>query len=100
MDADEAAILMARRWGYKVKGIEDGKARIVFPKKTFWGRSIAARAGCDDPLRYANFGPFNGLGFDLVEFDNLEALENVLPFDHHRCLKPIEILLATFLSLS
>jgi ornithine--oxo-acid transaminase len=68
---------MARRWGYNVKGIPDGKAKVLFPKKTFWGRSIAARAGSDDPLRRSKFGPFDGLGFELIEFNNLEVLENV-----------------------
>lgn len=53
VDADETAILLARRWGYKVKGVPDGQAKVLFPNRTFWGRSIAARAGSDDPLRYA-----------------------------------------------
>jgi ornithine--oxo-acid transaminase len=49
----------------------------LFPKKTFWGRSIAARAGSDDPLRYSKFGPFGGLGFELIDFDSPTALETV-----------------------
>lgn len=61
---------MARRWAYQIKGVPDGHAKILFPKKTFWGRSIAARAGSDDPLRQNKFGPFDGLGFDLIDFDS------------------------------
>lgn len=62
---------MARRWAYNVKGVEDGKARVLFPHKTYWGRSIAARAGSDDPLRLNRFGPFGDLGFDLIDYNSV-----------------------------
>lgn len=68
---------MARRWGYVVKGVEANKAEVIFPKGCFWGRSITAISGCDDPQRYTNFGPFTP-GFPLVPYNDLDALENLL----------------------
>jgi ornithine--oxo-acid transaminase len=56
-EGNEAAVKVARRWGYRVKGVEKDKATIVCASKCFWGRSIAAISGCDDPLRYTDFGP-------------------------------------------
>jgi len=41
----------------------------------FWGRTIAACGSSDDPLRYKGFGPFNGLGFDLVDYNSTELVE-------------------------
>jgi ornithine--oxo-acid transaminase len=69
VEAGESAIKFARRWAYNVKGVADDHARVLFMKGNFWGRTIAACASSDDPSRYKGFGPFNGLGFDLVEFD-------------------------------
>lgn len=51
-EAVETAVKLARRWGYVVKGIPDNKAKVIFPKGCFWGRSITAAGACDDPLRY------------------------------------------------
>ena len=31
-----------RKWGYKVKKIEQNKAKVVFAKNNFWGRTLAA----------------------------------------------------------
>ena len=63
-EADETACKMARRWGYRVKGIPSDQAMILFPTGNFWGRSITASGACDDPARYTDFGPFTA-GFDL-----------------------------------
>jgi ornithine--oxo-acid transaminase len=77
VEACETAVKLARRWGYVVKGVPDGKAEVLFPNGTFWGRSIAAISGCDDPSRYAGFGPL-APGFPLIPYDDLPALEKVL----------------------
>ena len=50
---------------------------MLFPSKNFWGRSIAARAGSDDDAKKFKFGPFGGLGFEIVEYNNVQALEEV-----------------------
>lgn len=46
----------------------------------FWGRSITASGGSDDPSRYTNFGPFTP-GFPLVDYDNVDAVEDYLQKD-------------------
>ena len=71
VEACESACKLARRWGYVVKGVEHDKASIVMANGCFWGRSITASGGCDDPVRYTNFGPFTP-GFPLVDFNNVD----------------------------
>eukprot|EP01017_Pseudomicrothorax_dubius_P051060 TRINITY_DN9759_c0_g1_i2.p1 TRINITY_DN9759_c0_g1~~TRINITY_DN9759_c0_g1_i2.p1 ORF type:complete len:419 (+),score=80.04 TRINITY_DN9759_c0_g1_i2:127-1383(+) len=81
VEAGESAIKLARRWGYVKKGIPDSRAKIIFAKSNFWGRTIAACASSDDPARYYRFGPFDGLGFELIDYDSPEALEEKLKSD-------------------
>ena len=71
----EAAVKLARRWGYRVKGVESNKAEIVVAKKCFWGRSIGAISGSDDPNRYTDFGPLCP-GFTMVNFNDVKDLED------------------------
>jgi ornithine--oxo-acid transaminase len=49
VEGGETAIKLARRWGYDVKGIEEGKARVLFAENNFWGRTMAAISSSDDP---------------------------------------------------
>ncbi len=77
VEGGETAIKLARRWGYMVKGIEDNKAKIIFAAGNFWGRTMAAISSSTDPSSYANFGPFMP-GFEIVEYNNLSALEKAL----------------------
>lgn len=74
VEACESAVKFARRWGYEVKRIADGRARVVFARGNFWGRSVAAISSSTDPVCRNGFGPFVP-GFDLVDYDNLEELE-------------------------
>jgi ornithine--oxo-acid transaminase len=73
-EADETACKLVRRWAYRVKGIKDNEAVILFPTGNFWGRSITASGACDDPSRYTHFGPFTA-GFELFKYDNIPDLE-------------------------
>lgn len=77
VEGGETAIKLARRWGYNIKGIPDGQARIIFAEGNFWGRTMSAISSSTDPSSYAGFGPYMP-GFDLVPYNNLEALEKVL----------------------
>jgi len=77
-EAVEAAVKISRRWGYEVKGIPPNQAKTVFCSSNFWGRSIAACASSDDPERYKNFGPFGGMNFQIIPYDDLDALEPAL----------------------
>ncbi len=76
VEGGETAIKLARRWGYTVKGIEENKAIIVFAEGNFWGRTMAAISSSTDPSSYKNFGPYMP-GFELVPYNNIEALETV-----------------------
>ena len=73
----ETAIKLARRWGYRVKGIEENKAKVIFARGNFWGRTLAAVSSSTDPSSYADFGPYMP-GFELVDYNNLEQLEVAL----------------------
>ena len=42
VEGGETANKLARKWGYMKKGIEKNKARIIFAKGNFWGRTLAA----------------------------------------------------------
>ena len=78
VEASEAAVKFARRWAYDVKGVPDNQARVLFANENFWGRSLAACGSSNDPDRYRRFGPFQGLNFDLIDFNDLSQLEEAL----------------------
>jgi ornithine--oxo-acid transaminase len=77
VEAGETAIKLARRWGYKVKGIATNQAKIIFATGNFWGRTLAAISSSTDPSCYENFGPFMS-GFELIAYNDLNALESAL----------------------
>ena len=77
VEGGETANKLARKWGYMKKGISKNKARIVFANGNFWGRTLAAISSSDDPSSYEGFGPFMP-GYDLIPYNNLEALEKEL----------------------
>jgi ornithine--oxo-acid transaminase len=77
VEGGETANKLARKWGYMKKGIADNKARIIFAKGNFWGRTLAAISSSDDPTSYEGFGPYMP-GYDLIPYNNLEALETEL----------------------
>ncbi len=77
VEGGETANKLARKWGYLKKGIEENKARIIFAKGNFWGRTLAAISSSDDPLSYEGFGPFMP-GYDLIPYNDLNALEQEL----------------------
>ena len=89
VEADETACKLARRWGYRNKGIPHNKANILFPTGNFWGRSITASGACDDPSRYDDFGPFTE-GFELFEYNNVDSLKQKLEADPNICAVCIE----------
>lgn len=74
VEGGETAIKLARRWGYDVKGIPEGKARVLFAGNNFWGRTLAAISSSDDPTAFKGFGPFMP-GFSSVRYNNLQELE-------------------------
>ena len=76
-EADETALKLARRWGYKVKGIPENEAIIVCCEGNFHGRTISIISMSTDPDSYGDFGPFTP-GFIKIPYNDALALETVL----------------------
>ena len=77
VEGGETALKLARRWAYDVKGVEKNKAKVVFAKGNFWGRTLAAISSSNDPSSFEGFGPFLS-GFELTEYNNLNSLEEAI----------------------
>lgn len=93
VEGSESAIKIARRWGYRVKGIPENQGRIVFAEGNFWGRSLAAVSSSTDPVSKYQFGPFMP-GFDIVPYNDIQALEKKFKQDGEKIaayiLEPIQ----------
>ena len=77
VEGGETAIKLCRKWAYKVKGIEENKAKILFAENNFWGRTLAAVSSSTDPSAYSDYGPYLP-GFEIVKYNDLSALEKAL----------------------
>ncbi len=77
VEAGETAVKLARRWAYDVKGVNENKAKLVFAKGNFWGRTLAAISSSNDPSSFKGFGPYMP-GYELVDYNDLNALENAI----------------------
>ncbi len=76
-EAVETALKTARKWGYKVKGIQPDKAEIIVCANNFHGRTIAI-VGFSTEAQYKDgFGPFTE-GFKIIEYGNADALKNAV----------------------
>jgi len=92
VEAVETALKLTRKWGYLKKGIPDGKAKILFASQNFHGRTLGVISASVDPSSRKGFGPFLP-GFEVIEYDNIEALENALladPFIAGFIVEPIQ----------
>ncbi len=76
-EADETALKLTRKWGYKVKGIPQNEARIVVCNGNFHGRTITIVSMSSDPDSYSDYGPFTP-GFVNIPYNDIEALEKEL----------------------
>jgi ornithine--oxo-acid transaminase len=72
-EAVETAIKAARRYGYRVKGIPEGKAEIIVCANNFHGRTTTIVGFSSDADYRDGFGPFTP-GFVTVPFGDIEAL--------------------------
>lgn len=80
VEAVESAMKLARKWAYKVKGVETNKARILFAKENFHGRTLSVISASTDPTAKNDFGPFMP-GIDSIPYDNVQALATALADD-------------------
>lgn len=76
-EAVETALKLARRWGYRIKGVAPEKAKIVVCSENFHGRTITIISMSTDPSSYTDFGPYTP-GFIKVEYNQVDALAEAL----------------------
>lgn len=57
-EAVETAVKIARKWGYKVKGIPENEALVFSVQENFHGRTFAAITMSTDPESRDNYGPY------------------------------------------
>lgn len=92
VEAVETALKLARKWGYEVKGITEGKAKIIFASHNFHGRTLSVISASTDPSSRGGFGPYMP-GFQVIPYNDIEALENALmedPFVAAFIVEPIQ----------
>jgi ornithine--oxo-acid transaminase len=66
-EAVETAVKAARKWGYKVKGIPEGRAEIICCANNFHGRTVTIVGFSTEPQYRDGFGPFTP-GFKIVDY--------------------------------
>ncbi|MDI1459749.1 ornithine--oxo-acid transaminase [Catellatospora sp. KI3] len=89
-EAVETAIKVARKWGYQVKGVPDGQAKIIVAADNFHGRTTTIISFSTDEDARADFGPYTP-GFQIVPYGDLSALaEAVDDFTVAVLLEPIQ----------
>ena len=76
-EAVETAIKAARKWGYRVKGIPEGKAEIIVCANNFHGRTTTIISFSTDEQYRDGFGPFTP-GFKIIPFGDANALQNAI----------------------
>ena len=80
VEAGETALKLTRKWAYKVKGIAQDQAKLVFAEGNFWGRTLAAISSSTDPSSTNDYGPLLP-GYVLVPYSDLTALEAAFAAD-------------------
>ncbi len=73
-EAVETALKAARKWGYKVKGVEAGKAEIIVCENNFAGRTITIISFSTEAQYRDGFAPYTE-GFKVIPYGDAAALE-------------------------
>lgn len=76
-EAVETALKVARKWGYQVKGVPEGQARVIVMEGNFHGRTTTIVSFSDDEAARHDYGPFTP-GFDSVKYGDIDALRGVM----------------------
>ncbi len=77
VESVETAIKLARYFGYKEKGIPDGKQEIIVYENNFHGRMITVISFSTSPKYKEGFGPLTP-GFKVARYGNLEDTEKLI----------------------
>jgi ornithine--oxo-acid transaminase len=73
VEAVETGIKLCRKWAYEVKGIEEGKAKIIVCEENFHGRTSTVISFSSDMGAKKNFGPYMP-GFEMIPYNDMNAL--------------------------
>ena len=79
-EAVETGIKVARAWAYRVKGVPEGRAKILVASGNFHGRTTTIVGFSDDPQARDGFGPF-APGFEIVPYGDAAALTAAIDDD-------------------
>jgi len=89
-EAVEAALKVARKWAYRIKGVPENQAQIITADGNFHGRTISIISFSDDSVATADYGPYTP-GFLGVKYGDLEALSAAItPNTAAILLEPIQ----------
>lgn len=76
-EAVETALKLCRHWAYKIKKVEENKAKILVCSGNFHGRTLAIISFSTEPDAKKDFGPYTP-GFEVIPYNDLPALANAL----------------------
>jgi len=76
-EAVETALKLARRWGYRKKGVPENQAEIMVCENNFHGRTTTIISFSSDPGSKDGFGPFTP-GFVTIPYNDLQAVEKAV----------------------
>ncbi len=76
-EAVETAIKLARKWGYKTKGVPEGQAEIIVCAGNFHGRTTTVISFSTEEQYRDGFGPFTP-GFKIIPYGETKALEEAI----------------------
>jgi ornithine--oxo-acid transaminase len=79
-EAVETAIKLARKWGYRRKGVARDRAQIIACRNNFHGRTTTLVGFSSEPQYRDDFGPY-GNGFRLVDFGDAAQLRSAIDAD-------------------
>ena len=89
-EAVETAIKLARKWAYRVKGVQRHQAEIIVCDGNFHGRTTTEISFSSEPLYKDDFGPFTP-GFVSVPYGDSTAIEKAItPNTAAVMLEPIQ----------
>ncbi|MEO5909165.1 MAG: ornithine--oxo-acid transaminase [Ginsengibacter sp.] len=76
-EAVETALKLCRHWAYRIKKVEENKAKIIVCSGNFHGRTLGIISFSTDPVAKEDFGPYL-TGFEVIPYNNLPALAEAL----------------------
>ncbi|HMR20184.1 MAG TPA: ornithine--oxo-acid transaminase, partial [Sphingobacterium sp.] len=77
VEAVETALKLARKWGYQVKQVTEGQAKIITVEGNFHGRTLNVISFSTDDTAKGGFGPFMP-GYISIPYNDTAALKKAL----------------------